>query len=536
MRKGWDAMKIKAVLIASLVALAAPAAAQTDGNAAKIEALFAGLTDDRPGCVVGVSQDGKTVIEKAFGLAVLEHDVPNTTATLFEIGSVAKQFTAAAVLLLERDGKLKLGDDIRTYLPEMPDYGTPITIEMLLDHRSGLRDWGSVANAMGKPRGERNFSNTEVLDIAKRQKELNYKPGAAWSYTNTGYNLAATIVERVSGKSFMAVTKERLFDPLGMTTAQWRDDFNRIVKGRAMAYVPAGSGFQQSMPFMNVYGNGGLIMSIGDLTRWNEAMMADKLGLRAGMEKQGVLSDGRKTPYARGVNVLKHNGFTEISHSGGTGGYYAWLARYPDSKLSVAMMCNGPPPRTATPAALAGVFLGTVPDVEAATGLSDPSRYAGRFVDTRTGMAWNVSSEGGELRMNNRPIARISDTQWKRGGDVFSFPTADAFQIEGYDGNLYQFVRTPAVTTLTSAQLDEYAGVYVSDEAPATYRLKVEHGQLKAYIDGWPDTVVPLSSVYKDAFEAGSTLVRFRRGADGKIREVSLGEGRMWDLRAARVK
>lgn len=528
-------MKINRILIALLVALPAPALAQTEGHAAKIETLFAGLTGDTPGCVVGISQDGKTVIEKAFGLAVMEHGVPNTTTTLFEIGSVSKQFTAAAVLLLERDGKLKLSDDIRKHLPEMPDYGTPITIEMLLDHRSGLRDWGSIAAAMGKPRGERTFSNAEVLDIAARQKELNYKPGTAWSYTNTGYNLAATIVERVSGKSFMAFTKERLFDPLGMTTAQWRDDFNRIVKGRATAYVRAGTGFKQSMPFMNVYGNGGLIMAISDLTRWNEAMMADQLGLRTEIEKQGVLNDGRKTPYARGVNVLNHNGVTEISHSGGTGGYYAWLARYPESKLSVAFMCNGPPPLAATPAAMASVFLGAVPEVTAATGLSNPTRYAGLFVDRRTGMPWHISSSDGELRMNGRSLTRLSETQWRRGSDTYTFNTADGFEIEGYDGNLYQFDRTPAVTTLTADQLAEYAGVYVSDETLATYRLTVEAGQLKAYTNGWPDTVIPLSPVYKDAFTAGPSIVRFRRSADGKIKEVSLGEGRMWDLRAARV-
>lgn len=528
-------MKFKGILVALLVAFPAPAMAQAETNAAKIEAMFAGLKKDAPGCVVGISQDGKTVIEKAFGLAVLEHDVPNTTATLFEIGSVSKQFTAAAVLLLERDGKLKLSHDIRKYLPEMPDYGTPITIEMLLNHQSGLRDWGAVANATGKPRGERNFSNAEVLDIAARQKELNYKPGTAWSYTNTGYNLAAIIVERVSGKSFMAFTKERLFDPLGMTSAQWRDDFNRIVKGRAMAYVPSGAGFAQAMPFMNVYGNGGLILTISDLTRWNEAMMADKLGLRAGMEKQGVLNDGRKTPYARGVNVNLFNGVTEVSHSGGTGGYNAWLARYPDRKLSVALMCNGPPPRTATPAALAGVFLGTAPEVKSATGLPDPARYAGRFVDTLRGTTWDVSSNAGELQMNDRPVTRISDTQWKRGADTYTFLSTDKLQIEGFDGNLYELDRKPAVA-LPVSMFGEYAGSYVSDETRATYRIAVEGGQLKARVEGWPDTVITLSAVYRDAFEAGPMLIRFRRGADGKVNEVSLGDSRMWDLRAARVK
>lgn len=528
-------MKLNGILLALALALPAPALAQTADQAAKIEALFASIKTDSPGCIIGVTQDGKTVIEKAFGRAVLEHDVPITPATLFEIGSVSKQFTAAAVLLLEQDGKLKLSDDIRKYLPEMPDYGTPITVEMLLNHQSGLRDWGSVAYASGKARGQRNFSNTEVLDIASRQKSLNYKPGSAYSYTNTGFNLAAIIVERVSGKPFMAFTQERMFAPLGMTSAQWRDDFNRIVKNRAMAYTSAGDGFEQAMPFMDVYGNGGLLMTNGDLTRWNEAMMADTLGLRAAMEKQGVLTDGRKTPYARGVNVATNNGVTEVYHGGVTGGYNAWLSRFPDRKLSIAMTCNTSPPRAATPAALAAVFLGAAPEAAAVTGLPDPARYAGQFVDTRTGMPFDVTSKAGDLLMNDRPMTRLSATTWKRGNDTYTFQSADKFQIEGFDGNLYKFERKPAVA-LPVFKFGEYAGSYTSSETRATYRVAVESGQLKVRIDGWPDTVLTLSAVYRDAFDADGLLVRFRRGANGKISEMSLGDSRMWDLRAARVK
>ncbi len=529
-------MKIHGILVALLMSACATATtAQTPDHAAQIDALFASIGKDGPGCVIGVTQDGKTVIEKAYGLAVLEHDVPNTTATLFEIGSVSKQFTAAAILLLEQDGKLKLTDDIRKYLPEMPDYGVPITIEMLLNHQSGLRDWGSVANAAGKPRGERNFSNVEVLDIASRQEALNYKPGSAYSYTNTGFNLAATIVERISGQSFMAFTRERLFDPLGMASAQWRDDHNRIVKNRAMAYAPAGDGFEQAMPFMDVYGNGGLMMTNSDLTRWNEAMMADTLGLRAGMEKQGVLTDGRVTPYARGVNVGAYNGVTEVYHGGVTGGYNAWLSRFPDRKLSIAMTCNMPPPRAATPAAMAAVFFGATPEIASAAGLSDPARYAGLFVDTRTGMDWEVTASAGELKMNGRAVTRLSETQWKRGNDTYTFLGADAFQIEGFDGNLYQFVRTPAVA-LPVSMFGEYAGSYASDETRATYRVAVEGGVLTLRIDSWPDTSLTLSAIYRDAFSSDGMLVRFRRGADGQVNEVSLGDSRMWDLRAARVK
>lgn len=534
---GRDVMKLKVILLAALVALPAPALAQVaPETAAKIEALFAGFSATTPGCVVGISEGGKTVIEQAFGQADLEHDVANTTATMFEIGSVSKQFTAAAILLLERDGKLKLSDDIRKYLPEMPDYGTPITIEMLLNHTSGLRDWGSVANAMGKPRGERTFSNAEVLDITARQKELNYKPGTEYSYTNTGYNLAAIIAERASGKLLTTLTRERLFDPLGMTTARWRDDFNVIVKNRAMAYDRLAAGFRQSMPFMNVYGNGGLMMTIADLTRWNEAMMADKLGLRAAMETKGILNDGRRISYARGVGVQDFNGVAEIAHSGSTGGYTAWLARYPDRKLSVALMCNTQPdPRQNLILQLSTLLLGAPPEPQGKTGLPDPAAYAGRFVNTRTGFPLNLAVAGGELQLGGRSLPRMGETTWKRGDDDYTFITADRLRVDGADGNRFEYVRTAAVTP-TSEQLAEYAGRYDSSEAMAHYTVSIADGKLKIATEGWPDGDATVSPAYKDAFTAGGFLVRFRRGADGKINEMSLGDGRMRDLRAGRVK
>lgn len=529
-------MTFRPIAFALLVACTPAAFAQTaEDPARRVDALFSSMAGEKPGCAVGVTQNGQKIVEKAFGLADLERNVPNTTTTVFEIGSVSKQFTAAAVLLLERDGKLKLTDDIRKYLPEMPAYDAPITIEMLLNHTSGLRDWGSIANAMGKPRGERNFSNAEVLDIAARQKHLNYKPGAEYSYTNTGYNLAAIIVERVSGKSFMDFTRERLFEPLGMKTAQWRDDFNRIVKNRAMAYVPSGGGYEQAMPFMNVYGNGGLMMTIADFTLWNEAMMADKLGLRAAMEKKSALSDGREIPYARGVNVMPMNGVTEVSHSGATGGYTAWLARYPDRKLSVALLCNAPPSGV-SPQQLTNIFIGASPEAQTAAGLPDPAAYAGSFVNTRTGYLMSFAAADGQLQYGGRAMPRVSETRWRRGPDTYTFLSNDRLQVETIDGNRFEYARTPSITTLTAAQLGEYAGAYSSDETRATYRVALEGDRLMARIDNWPDTNIRLSPIYKDAFMGGGVLVRFRRDASGRINALSLGDGRMRDLNAPRVK
>src|SRR5687767_10546024 len=202
-----------------------------------------------PGCAATVSLNGDVVFEKAFGLADLEHNVPNTTQTIFESGSVAKQFTAAALVLLQQDGKLSLDDPVKKYVPELPDYGSLLTIRHLLNHTSGRRDWGSVLSLTGVGRGERVINQDLALDVIIHQRALDFTPGAEYSYSNSGYNLAAIIVERVSKQKFPAFVEERLFNPLGMKNSSWRDDYQRIVPGRAQAYSRQGTGsWRLNMP------------------------------------------------------------------------------------------------------------------------------------------------------------------------------------------------------------------------------------------------------------------------------------------------
>jgi CubicO group peptidase (beta-lactamase class C family) len=202
-----------------------------------------------PGCAAAVSLNGDVVFEKAFGLADLEHNVPNTPQTIFESGSVAKQFTAAALVLLQQDGKLSIDDPVRKYIPELPDYGAPLTIRHLLNHTSGLRDWGSVMGLTGAGRGDRVITQDLAFDVITHQRALDFTPGSEYSYSNSGYNLAAIIVERVSKQKFPAFVEERLFKPLGMKNSSWRDDYQRIVPGRAQAYARSNNGpWRLNMP------------------------------------------------------------------------------------------------------------------------------------------------------------------------------------------------------------------------------------------------------------------------------------------------
>jgi len=327
------------------VSLSLAAAAQTVAvPSAAVDQIFAKWSSSTPGCAVGVAVAGKPVLLKAYGMADLEHDVRNTPDTIFEAGSVSKQFTVLAVQLLASEGKLSLDDPVRQYIPELPDYKVPLTIRNMLNHTSGLRDWGSVESIAGWPRTTREYTHAHVLEIVSRQKSLNFEPGTAWSYSNTGFNLATMIVSRVSGVPFPEFEKQRIFTPLGMIHTSWRDDHTRIVKGRAMAYALQNGEYHTEMPFENVYGNGGLLTTVGDLLIWNENFVTPKVGTAKALQEMatpGHFNDGKPLEYGLGLFVEEHRGVHNVYHSGSTAGYRAHLNRFPDAHTSVAVLCNG---------------------------------------------------------------------------------------------------------------------------------------------------------------------------------------------------
>ncbi len=301
--------------------------AQTTVGTEQPEQIFAAYQrTDSPGCAAAVEVNGNNVWTGAFGMADLEHHVANTPATVFEIGSVSKQFTAAAVLLLVERGKLALGDDIRKYFPEMPQYEHPILVQQLLNHTSGLRDWGEIESIAGWPRGTRVYTHAHVLEILSRQHELNYQPGEAWSYTNSGYNLSAMLVERVSGMSLQAFCRKEFFEPLGMNATQWRDDFRRIVPDRAIAYAQRRDEWRQDMPFEDIYGNGGLLSTVGDLLKWNRNLAGGAIHpeVFAQMKKRSTLNNGAILEFWSGNeqhNVLLTQSALKQRHWNGYGNY-----------------------------------------------------------------------------------------------------------------------------------------------------------------------------------------------------------------------
>ena len=396
---------------------------------ASLDAVFSDFSDPNgPGCAFAVSRDGQEVMARAYGLANLEWDIPNTPETVFEPGSVSKQFTAAATILLALDGSIDLDDDIRAYFPELPDYEEPITVRMLIHHTSGLRDWGSVAGIHGWARTSRIHTHKHALDIASRQLALNYEPGRYYSYTNTGYNLQAMLVERVTGQTFDEFSQERIFGPLGMTKTQWRDDFTEIVRERSVGYRRGDDGeWHMLMPFENVHGNGGLLTTVGDLLKFTRNLDTGDVGgpgfIRL-MHEEGMLDSGRGIGYAGGLRVGEYRGVREVSHSGSTAAYRGFLTRYPDHGVAVALMCNA---READSRGLARQVaelyltdaLAEGPAAEPTGADVDPARvaaFAGGYRDTRTGQYLELAADGSSLLMDGGPggprLVALSETEF----------------------------------------------------------------------------------------------------------------------------
>ncbi len=447
----------------------------TDGLAAQVDrALARAVTSSQgPGCAVGVTV-GATSITRARGLADLERSVALTPASIIEAGSVSKQFTAAAVILLSLDGQLGLDDDVRRWFPELPVYDAPITVRHLLTHTSGLRDWGAITALEGWPRGARAHTNAHVLQVLVRQRALNYTPGATYSYTNSGYNLLALLVERISGQSLAAFTQARLFAPLGMTSTSWRDDHQRVVVGRALAFT-GGSAPKLSMPDESAYGNGGLLTTADDLLRWSEALRRRTFGVafQQAMEQRMVVRNGDTLDYALGVNVLQHRGTRELSHSGSTGGYRAHLLHFPERDASVAVLCNG--------AAL------------------NATQLAEQLGDSLIGARMRRAARG--------PL----------GGVVHTLRRVDSTRA-----------------AVPATEWPRLTGTYVSDEVRGElFVVTLEEGEL--VLRQAPHSRRALVPVADGRFQFGGGSIRFERGADGRATAMHVLQDRAWDVVFNRV-
>jgi len=460
------------------IALTTAATAQSWQDTAKaIESLLQRYKPDIPGCELAISRNGHIIFSKAWGQADLEHHIPMTTTSITEAGSVSKQFTAAAILLLEQQGKLSLDDDVAKYIPELPEYGKTIKLRYMMHHSSGLRDWGAVAAIAGWPRTTKTYNNYDALDIISHQTHLNFNPNETFGYCNSNYNLFAIIVERVSGMSLAEFTKKYIFIPAGMTHTSWRDDHKRIVPDRAIAYaLGSGSGenktgenkpvYETNMPNEDAYGNGGLLTTAEDLLKWTQWYQSGHFGNPSLLPKQLALdtfNNGGTNYYGAGLFISKKNFLDYISHDGATASYRARLASYPGLGLSIAW-------------------------------LSNTSAF-----DTATNVALQVE----DLFLH---APKKKTTKRSPAGPDTAYAPSDV-------------------------KMQTYIGNYYSDEAQAGFTVQIKDGHLYLYRS--PQTLIPLVPVSPGKFNAGDPgfggedgKVHFVTGKDGVVNQMLISVSR----------
>lgn len=447
-------MRLLPLLVLTALTPAPTYAAPPPDLAARVDAIFADVDSTRsPGAAVAVVKDGAVVLARGYGMADLEHGVPITLRTRFDVASVGKQLTAFAVLRLAEQGKLDLDDDYRKHLPEMPDFGSTITIRHLIHHTSGLRDYFALLNLMGVRPEEDSIRQDDVLRILARQKELNFEPGSEYLYSNSGYVLLATIVERVSGQSFHDWLYENIFDSLGMHATELGDDYRRLIPDRAESYARAGDSFVNARTNYAAYGPGLTYTHVEDLARWLANLGDPKVGDASTIETMLTakpLNSGEPNSYAFGLVLGEHRGHRIADHSGSWAGYRTFLLWVPDEKLGIVVLSNLAGFDAAGSArAVADVALGEptedeVPPTpsESSSGSSrgtsgrraarDPERpapeaeslnaYAGRYVSPELETAYTLAVTDGQLEATH-----------PRHGAIRLVPTDDEghFQLRG---------------------------------------------------------------------------------------------------------
>jgi CubicO group peptidase (beta-lactamase class C family) len=425
---------------------------------------------DTPGAAVGILQGGKLAFAKGYGMANLEHAIPFRPETISDIGSVSKQITCFGILLLEQQGRLSLDDDIRQYLPEVPDFGTPITIRHLMYHTSGLREiYGTTAIA-GVRSGDW-ISQEDALRMVSRQRELNFPPGEQYLYCNTAYMLLADIISRVSEQPYETWLREQVFLPLGMEDTYVMDEQGELFPNRADSYTfSSDGGFRQIYDNSTVQGAGGIYTTVGDLAKWLDNFRTARVGgtaVRDRMWERGLLNSGDTLDYAAGLIRSEHRGVRRIWHTGSSAGYRAIISYYPDLDMGFLIKSNR------------ADFGG--------------SGIAGQIADFL--LAPHFTEPESERERRPRPP------------------------------------RQPAIS-YSAAELQDFAGRYYSPELGTEYQFLVEAGQLTVR-HARNDTFTLAPTADRDVFAArrgAFNRAAFERAADGRLTGVRIGNGRVLRL------
>ncbi len=559
-------MNLRALLLAGAAAVAPAVAgtarAQSAGDpgrpsaaqVARIDSIFAKWDRrDSPGCAVSVSRDSETLFEKGYGMSNLEYDVPITPQSIFHVASMSKEFTALSVVLLVEQRRLSLDDDVRKYIPELPDYGQRITLRQLLHHTSGIRDQWELLRLAGW-RDDDPITMDDILDILARQKELNFAPGSQFLYSNSGFTLLAEVVHRVSGKTLRQFAQENIFAPLGMTHTHFHDDHTMIVPGRTSAYVARKEGgWAIRIPVFDNAGATSLFTTVEDLAKWNANFTSHRIGGDAGwamMQERFVLTGGDTIPYALGLVHGRYRGLATIGHNGSDAGYRSDFTRFADSHVAVSVLCNTPP--DPAPAGLAQRVADVVlsdrlqpvppkPATKAAPApAADLASLPGVYWAPQTESLVRIEARGDSLVAlrgpQAMPLVPVGQRRYRAGIDpvMLTFSGTGAGRrivqsTEGERASVTWEVMPAWAHPPTAAELQPFAGRYYGEEVDNTYTISLRGDTLHLRWRKSPD--LTLRPAFADAFALGGTVLRFQRDVAGQVTGFRLSGGRVRHLR-----
>jgi CubicO group peptidase (beta-lactamase class C family) len=524
-----------------------------------IDELFAEWNrPDSPGFAIAIIQNGRIIYQRGYGTADLEHNVPITSNSVFDIASTSKQFTAMCIALLARQGKLSLDDEVQKYISEMPRYEYPVTIRHLIHHTSGIRDYLTLMELAGL-RCENEYPDDEIIGLIAHQKELNFKPGDEFLYSNSGYLLLAEIVKRVSGQSQAVFADENIFTPLGMKATHFHDDFTMIVKNRAIGYSPRNEGgFRIDMSIFDVVGDGAVFTTVEDMYLWDQNFYQNILGgygqdLIEETLTPGTLNSGETLDYAFGLAVGQYRGLKTVSHSGGWVGYRSEMFRFPEQRFSVICLSNlssTNPTRLVKQIAdlyLAGEF--TEESQEHTPGEAQlveiPSTElegkTGIYLCSKTGIMIELLIKEGKLMAEafeiNFPISPINsnhfvavdipyniDIEFEKRGPGRS--SQISVRVEDEKPDIYQRLN---VVLLNSDQLKDFAGEYHCKELDTTDKIIVEDGKLLLNRKNVAQEALKPTS--NDLLKSTYATFQFIRDDHNHVVGFNLGAGRVKNIR-----
>lgn len=536
-------MSLKLLTFASLFLISLWAVAQPDEKLTqRIDSLFSRWDrTNSPGCALAVVKDGKIIYKRGYGMSNLEYNIAITPGSLFHVASISKQFTAAAIQRLAIEGKLSLHDDVRKYIPDIPDFGHIITIGNLIHHTSGLRDQWDL-QALAGWRDDDVITEADIMDMLKRQRALNFMPGDEYVYCNTGFTLLGVIVKRVTGVSLRKYTDSVFFKPLAMNSTVFHSDHTEIVVNRTSAYEKHDDGrWAISIPVFDNYGATSLFTTVEDLAKWDENFYSKQIGgdtfIRAMLEP-GVLNDGKVQTYASGLAIGEYKGNKTVEHSGADAGYRADILRFPDRHLSVIVLANL---ANINPSDLcrkvANLFLPgrgsdltmiTVADKETVRG------NAGDYFDPVTKGMIEIKYNDGSLVQNGMTLGVENDSVFSLpNGSTYTFRQGGArpsfvMRSAGMKDRVYEQV-TKVIPT--RAELSAFAGTYHSPELDADFVITVKDSVLMVKIPR--NDASELRPYTKDVF-SGNFVVEFVRDKRNRVTGFLLSTGRSRNLMFSR--